>query len=326
MDNFHIFGNEYVKDKLSTMISKDRIIPSILIYGEKGLGKSTTARYLAAALNCEAHNGTPCGVCRSCQMVLHSNHPDIIYVQPTSKSGLYRVKDDIRPVTSDAYIPPNESGKKVYIIEDAEKLNEECQNALLKIFEEPPSDTIFILTAENKQSVLETVLSRVFSFEMRPVTTSDSLSFLKEKGFSEQQAEEAISAFPSNPGRQLEYLNGGDVFDEVAISKSIIDAVCQKNEYELLKVFASLTSRAQAENVFDILSLILGSAVEISTGANAEKCSYNEGTKSLAKKLTSGKIVKIYESVNTAKKKIHGYANLAVATSALAAQIAEIAF
>lgn len=326
MDGFQILGNEYAKNKLSSMISKDRIIPSILIYGEKGLGKSVMAKYLAAALNCESHADKPCGKCRSCLMALHSNHPDIIYVKPTSKSGLYRVKEDIRPITSDAYISPNESGKKIYIIENAEKLNEECQNALLKIFEEPPGETVFILTAENRQSVLETVLSRVFSFEMSAVSADDAKRYLSQNGFSEQDAEKAQSAFPGNIGRQIEFLEGGEVYDSVVIARSIIDAVCRKNEYELLKSFSDLDSRTGAENVFDIILQILGSALEYSTGAEALMCSYNEGAEKLAEKLTCEMIVKIFDKITLTKTKIQGYANLAVTVASLTAEIAEIAF
>ena len=79
MDGFDISGNEYAKDKLSSMISKDRMIPSILICGEKGLGKKTMAKYIAAALNCESRSGIPCGKCRSCLMAMHSNHPCLLY-------------------------------------------------------------------------------------------------------------------------------------------------------------------------------------------------------------------------------------------------------
>lgn len=326
MDGFQIIGNEYTKKKLSTMISKDRIIPSILIYGEKGLGKSVMARYLAAALNCESRSGQPCGKCRSCLMALHFNHPDIIYVKPTSKSGLYRVKEDIRPITSDAYISPNESGKKVYIIENAEKLNEECQNALLKIFEEPPGETVFILTAENKQSVLKTVLSRVFSIEMSTVSQGEANRYLLQNGFSDQDAAKAQSAFPGNIGRQIEYLKGGDVYDSVVVARSIIDAVCRKNEYELLKSFSELDSRTGAEDVLSIILQILGSALELSAGAEVLMCSYNDGAKNLAEKLTCNIIVKIFDMITLAKTKIHGYANLAVTVAALTAEIADTAF
>lgn len=326
MDGFDISGNEYAKDKLSSMISKDRMIPSILICGEKGLGKKTMAKYIAAALNCESRSGIPCGKCRSCLMAMHSNHPDIIFVTPSSKSGLYRVKEDIRPITSDAYISPNESGKKVYIIADAEKLNEEGQNALLKIFEEPPGETVFILTAENKQSVLETVLSRVFCFEMSAVSEEEAKHYLTKNGFSDQDAQKAQSAFPGNIGRQIEYLKGGDVFDSVVIARTIVDAVCKKNEYELLKTLSELDSRNQADNVLDIILQILGSALEYSTGANASMCSYNEGAKALAAKLTCEMIVKIHDTITFTKAKIQGYANLAITAASLTAEIAEIWF
>lgn len=324
MERFRIYGNEYIKNKLSSMIIKGRMIPSILIYGEKGLGKSEMAKYIAASLNCEKHSGSPCSECRSCRMILHSNHPDVIYVTPSSKSGLYRVKEDIRPIVSDAYIPPNESGKKIYIIDDAQKLNAECQNALLKVFEEPPGETVFILTADNKQSVLETVLSRVFSFEMSRVSQKQAEAAIIENGFDEVKSSDAQSAFPGNIGKQLEYLNGGDLFDAVVIARTIIDAAVSKNEYELLKAYSQLTDRETAQNVIDLIMEILSSAVEYSTGAEVYPCAYNEGAKRLSNITFSKRIAELYDTLAGAKDRIQNYANLNVLTAVLAAETTKL--
>lgn len=324
MDCFKIYGNEYVKDKLSSMIAKDRMIPSILIYGESGLGKSEMAKYIAASLNCEKRTGSPCSQCRSCRMILHGNHPDVTYVVPSSKAGLYRVREDIRPIVSDAYISPNESGRKIYIINDAQKLNAECQNALLKVFEEPPGESVFILTADNKQSVLETILSRVFSFEMSRVSPEDAKKAVMNNGFDSQKAQEAQSAFPGNIGKQLDFLRGEDVFDAVQIARSITDAICQKNEYELLKAYSQITDREMAQSVIDILLEILSSAVEIASGAKPCLCAYNEGAGKISGIAPASRIVSVCETLIDAKEKIQSYANLSVLTAVLAAETSKL--
>ncbi len=324
MNCFKIYGNEYVKNKLSTMISKGRIIPSILICGEKGLGKSEMAKYIAASLNCEKHSGSPCSQCRSCRMILNDSHPDVTYVLPSSKAGLYRVKEDIRPIVSDAYVTPNESGKKIYIINDAQKLNTECQNALLKVFEEPPGESVFILTADNRQSVLETILSRVFSFEMSRVLPEDAKKAVMQNGFDSEKAQDAQSAFPGNIGKQLEYLRGEDVFDAVKIARSVTDAVCQKNEYEILKAYSQITDRETAYSVIDILLEILSSAVEYASGAEPCLCAYNEGARKISGFAPASRIVSLCEILLDAKEKTQGFANISVLTAVLAAETAKL--
>lgn len=122
------------------------------------------ARELAAAAVCSSKGRVPCGNCRDCRKAFANVHPDISYVRrPVDDKGKAKkeiVVDQVRALLADSVVLPNESERKVYIIEDADLMNVQAQNAALKLLEEPPKGVIFILCAENAQLLLPTVRSR----------------------------------------------------------------------------------------------------------------------------------------------------------------------
>ncbi len=123
-----------------------------------------TARSLAMAAVCLRGYDVPCGVCRGCRKAASGSHPDIIpVVRPTDKNGNPRREltvDQVRELAADAQVLPNEAERKVYIIEEAELMNLNAQNAALKLLEEPPATVVFLLCAVNPGLLLETVRSR----------------------------------------------------------------------------------------------------------------------------------------------------------------------
>ena len=122
------------------------------------------AGQIAAAAVCQRETDAPCGQCRACRKARSGNHPDIIHVRRLSDSkGQPRrelLVEQIRQMAADAYVLPNEAARKVYIVEDADKMNPAAQNAALKTLEEPPAGVIFLLCAENPGLLLPTVRSR----------------------------------------------------------------------------------------------------------------------------------------------------------------------
>ena len=137
-----------------------------------------TARFAAAALECEADHGRPCGVCRACHKVLEDIHPDVITVRdPEHKNIAVEV---IRAVRADAYIRPNEGRRKVYIVPDCSILTEQDQNVLLKIVEEGPPYAAFLFCAENVSAVLQTLRSRCV--ELKCASGEESMGETSEWG------------------------------------------------------------------------------------------------------------------------------------------------
>ena len=144
--------------------------PAYLISSSARADAVRAAKMLAGAAVCLAGHDVPCGVCRGCRKAASGSHPDIIpVVRQTDRNGNLRREltvDQIRELAADAQVLPNEAERKVYIIEEAELMNLNAQNAALKLLEEPPATVIFVLCAVNSNQLLETVRSRCLSLSV----------------------------------------------------------------------------------------------------------------------------------------------------------------
>ena len=129
------------------------------------------ARYAAAAMECTADRGQPCGVCPACRKVGQDIHPDVITVRDPDHKNI--AVDVVRSIRADAYIRPNEGQRKVYIFPDCALLTEQDQNVLLKIVEEGPPYAAFLFCAENPSQVLRTLRSRCVEIKLRPGSEED---------------------------------------------------------------------------------------------------------------------------------------------------------
>lgn len=147
----------------ATEMTEKRLSHAYMLVGPDDAAREERATYLAAALLCGAADA-PCGRCRDCRKVFAGVHPDVIRVerQTADKGQLRReiVVDQIRQITADAVVAPNEAARKVYVIREADKLNTAAQNALLKALEDPPGHACFLLCTTAADALLPTVRSR----------------------------------------------------------------------------------------------------------------------------------------------------------------------
>lgn len=169
-------GNAGLKQRLSGAFRSGKSSHCYLLCGPEGSGKRTLAKILAAALEC-TENPVPCGRCRQCRKALTGNHPDVITVDDPEKKTVY--VDLIRQLQADAYIRPNEGRHKVYVIPRAQNMNENAQNALLKLIEEPPSYAVFLLLTDNAEKLLPTVRSRCAELRLEPAPKNEALPWLQ---------------------------------------------------------------------------------------------------------------------------------------------------
>ena len=159
MDAFdRLYGNENLKNTLRGFSSRKAFPNCLIISGAEGSGKYTVALLCAMSVACE-NDRAPCGECKSCSKIDRGISPDVITVSIPKDRKTIGV-DAVREIRNGAYIMPNDLNSKVYVIKNAEKMTEQAQNALLKIFEEGPENTYFFLLAENSSSLLATVRSR----------------------------------------------------------------------------------------------------------------------------------------------------------------------
>lgn len=151
--------SENILSVLDSFFADGRCPHAILIDGGGELQRESLARLVAKMIVCNNSERTPCGACESCRKADENIHPDIITVtKPDDRKSF--LKADVKKVVADSYLTPNDSAKKVYILSELQNMTEESQNLLLKILEEPPSYTAFVLTAYSANTVIGTVLSR----------------------------------------------------------------------------------------------------------------------------------------------------------------------
>ncbi len=172
-----VVGQESLVKALSNAIELNRIANAYLFCGPRGTGKTSCARIFAKSLNCE-HGPTlePCQKCASCVDITNATGLDVIEIDAASNRGIQDAKELI---SQTRYAPIN--GKyKIFIIDEVHMLSNDAFNALLKTFEEPPENVIFILATTEPHKVLETIVSRCQRFDLRRITTEDIIKRLRE--------------------------------------------------------------------------------------------------------------------------------------------------
>ena len=326
MNNFRIYGNDSSKELITKMISKGREPHSLIIHGEKGLGKKKLASWVAAALLCEEGGGVPCGKCKSCRMISEGAHPDVMSPKYGAK-GNYMV-DDIRPIVSDAVIAPTESRMKVYIIPDLDRsvvTSVQIQNILLKLIEEPPEHTAVILTASGRETFLPTILSRVISIGAVPVTDAESAEYLEiYEGADPVSTAEAVSAGRGNIGRCIEYLNGGLFKNGVTAARSLARAFISRNEYQMLLALEQAEgSRPLLRECLCLFSEIVRDSLRIKLeGESAVTAGCDEDSaKHLSASMTSERALSLYDTLCSYITGIDSNSNTALTINSLCAQL-----
>jgi DNA polymerase III, subunit gamma and tau len=164
-----LMGQDVLVQTLKNAIENQRIPHAILLTGVRGIGKTTTARLIARALNCIGPDGqgretiTPCGVCQHCTAILDDRHLDVIEMDAASRTSV----DDIRSIIETAYYKPSSARYKVQIIDEVHMLTKQAFNALLKTLEEPPEYTKFIFATTELHRIPDTIISRCVRFDLK---------------------------------------------------------------------------------------------------------------------------------------------------------------
>ncbi|HEX2240905.1 MAG TPA: DNA polymerase III subunit delta' [Actinomycetota bacterium] len=196
-------------DALAAGIKAGRTQHAWLLLGPRGAQKVPAARALAAAALCSELPGTGCGRCRSCRRVARGSHPDLHHVRP---EGPLIPVDLIREgVVAEATRSPFESDLNVFIIEESDRMNEAAQNALLKTLEEPPADSIFILTADQEEELLITVRSRCRVVYLEPVSEETVSDILRGAGVGGDEAALASRIFEGDLRAALAFGRGESI-------------------------------------------------------------------------------------------------------------------
>ena len=273
-----IIGQDKIKEYFKAVISNNKISHAYLIQGEQGCGKEYVARIIAKTLQCNNKveiNGIyeACGVCQSCKQAENKTHPDIITVKPLSRkkdkqkselsvdSELMKDNgdigvDDIREqINSDVEILPYSGDYKIYIVNEADKLNIQAQNALLKTFEEPPKYVIIILLVENVSTLLDTIMSRAVLLRMQPVDDNILEEYLiNVLGVSKYKVNLCIAYARGNLGKAKQIATNED-YDEIL--EETLRMLKNLKEMEVSEVIESIKKINNLKmNITEYLDLI----------------------------------------------------------------------
>ena len=219
-----------------------------IVDGANGIGKLDFALSCAKAMLCTEEN-KPCGFCQSCKKVSGGDHPDI-HIVGKEKPALI---NDIREVIRRSYLKPNDGEKQIFIICNADKLRDESQNALLKLFEEPPKTVAVFLLTETRSSLLPTVLSRGQRIHLDGMRDEELSAILREKNpkASLSEIEIAVESASGNLGEAEKFLSK----EKKALrekAEKLFSFVISKNNYELTN--ALIVPKMKREQLLSLLS------------------------------------------------------------------------
>ena len=267
-----IAGQEIPVKMLQNSLFREKLFPVYLFAGQRGCGKTSTARIFGAALNCEnlekfqksPKEKLPCLKCKSCQSMLNGNHPDFIEIDAASHTGV----DNVRQILENCSYAPLSGKKKIYLIDEAHMLSKAAFNAFLKVLEEPPKTALFILATTEIHKIPQTVLSRCFQVIFSPIKpnplkkhlkkicekedikiTDDSLNILIEE--TEGSARDAVNLlervrFSSPHGKKINV-------------DSILKILGKLSEQEISNIFQDLIDKNPTELLIKLESLNLSS-------------------------------------------------------------------
>ncbi len=256
----NVIGHKPQINILKKMLSSGRMPHSFIFAGIDGIGKKLVAFCFAKAVNCIESSGDFCGKCLSCRKIDKNIHPDVVLIEPAVKNPKkdsadkspddqetgqkeerknFIVVEQIRTLQDEILFKPSEGRKKIFIIDQAEKINPNAANCLLKTLEEPPVDSIIILVATGTQGLLPTVLSRCQKIMFSPLRNEEIVSFLDKRYNDRERVAKSVSLSMGSMGRATALLEA----NFIETRQQITDRLCR-------------TENGGAENIFALVKLL----------------------------------------------------------------------
>jgi len=250
-----VLGQEEVIRHLQNAVSANKVSHSYIFEGETGSGKKLLAGLFAMLLQCENKGTEPCQICTSCKKALNKNHPDIIYVTH-EKPNSVGIEDIREQVIGDILIKPYSGPYKIYIIDEAEKMTVQAQNALLKTIEEPPAYAVIMLLTNNANILLPTILSRCVRLSLKAVNEAVVQTYLMESmEIPDYQAGMSASFAQGNVGKAKKIALSEDFHKLIESALHILKYAQDMEVYELIDAVKSMSQ--EKNNVFEYLDTFL---------------------------------------------------------------------
>lgn len=225
-----VIGHDKQINLLIKSLESNRIAHAYLFIGPEGVGKSVVAHGLALALLCSNKSYNNCS-CVTCNKVQNFNHPDFHWYSP--QGNKFKI-DQIRELQKKVLYKPYEGEKKIFVINGAETMTTEAANSLLKVLEEPPKDTIFILIATSSYGLLPTILSRCQQIQFSKLTEKEVIEILQEKGINKEEGRLVAPLANGSISKALELIQSED---QLAKREKILTMLEEIKKIDHIKIF-----------------------------------------------------------------------------------------
>ena len=308
-----ILGHEQIIEHLQNAIKTDKVSHAYILDGPDMSGKKMIADAFSMTLECEKKGTEPCMECHSCKQALGKNQPDIIYLQHEKPNTIS--VDDIRSqINNDIGVKPCSSPYKVYIVDEAEKMNVQAQNALLKTIEEPPAYAVILLLTNNAEIFLPTILSRCVRLSLKAVPDEKIKAYLMENyEVPDYKADVCVAFAQGNVGKAIELAESED-FNEIKNSAlQLIKRLDDIELYEMTEAVKQISNyKLQINDYFDLIMIWYRDVLLYKATADVNKLIFKEEVyeiKKEASRSSYGGIENILEALEKAKIRLNANVN-----------------
>lgn len=311
-----IVGHEEIIAHFKNSIDTGKVGHAYIICGEAGSGKKMLANAYAHALECETGTSEPCGRCQTCLQISTGNYPDIITITH-EKPNVISVDEIRQQLVNTVDTKPYKGRYKIYIIPDAELLNPQAQNAMLKTIEEPPAYAVIMLLTTNLDKLLDTVRSRCLVLQTKPIRERDVLAYLmNEMGLTKEKAYFCLDFAQGNLGKAIK-LAGNEEY--AAIVDSVVRVLKHIDEMDVETLGKAVTDIEQFKmsmnDYMDLMMMWYRDAMMLKVTGNVDKILFkNEFSvlKKQAGKLTFKSIEDKIDAIARAEQRLKANANFEV--------------
>lgn len=321
-----MIGNEASLELIERLISRGREPHSVMICGERGSGKKTLSRELAARLLCERQDGKSCGVCRHCRLIADGAHPDLV-TAAASETGNYKI-DDIRAMVSEAYISPSEGRYRIFLIPDLDlspQTLQQIQNVMLKVIEEPPDSAVIILTARTRELFLDTIISRTLQLTTEEVSAMEAMAELERRGCDPQNSEQAVRRCGGNIGRCLDYCSDEKMRETAELAADICRDIAASDEYRLLLDINRLSGKKQGFiSLMEFAERLTSDAVRVRAGLESPYLYSQEVCRAMALRYSERRLTDIYDIFVECASRANANCLISTLSNYLAAQLSRV--
>lgn len=321
-----VVGHESIIGHFRSSIEQGKVAHAYLIHGEKGTGKKMLAGLFAKTLECEAGGTDPCGTCRSCIQCDSGNQPDIIWV--THEKPTVISVDDIREqVNKDIIVRPYSSRYKVYIIPEAELMNPQAQNALLKTIEEPPEYAVLMLLTNNIDKMLPTIISRCITLNLKPVGELDMMEYLSRMGVPAAKAKFCVGFAFGNLGKAVRLATSEEYNEIKQDCVQILKNINHMEVYELIDAVKKMSKyKLDIYDYIDLMMMWYRDILMLKVSGSPDKLLFKEEYSTLkqqANYISYEGIENVLEALDKVKVRLEANVNFDIAMELLLLTIKE---